>query len=541
MSCCKLRLGRVLGLASLLLLTGGPAGHAQAFTAPPVPEVFRDDPALGATISVSERRILMGDLLERLSVRLGARLQASDRIAPISGHPVTVYAREVHGWEVLDAITRTFSHPPDRWFWRRETRSGKRVYVLHNTLGPDARLRAREEFIQKFLMDQRRRISDFFKLPASARAKLAANDSFLAAMNFNPERSAGSQSIVDLLSDEQLLSVIRGETFRIPLSKLSPAQREYVNKELAMRVDPPPVEEVILARDPGTGSVMLRFGEAGGIGALGGIWSQNALKQRATDGWLGDGESQQVPDLPFPAPGANPQGDDLTLPMQPNFTTLHRVGELGRWNVVLDASEDGSYGSPRPVVHTKLADVIHTMTTYRFSLWKRHGRFFLFAPQNWEAVDRSAETPWPVVKRLRGSAASRGGFLSPADWFQLAELSRAQLQRLSHEFPDAAKVSQVQGVLRLASFMTEAEGAAAERPEGAGWEDWSRPTRQRLLTHFPPGELERVRFHLGWHSKPEARLTVYVGLGEGHPLTLPFRPREDPARTPFRPPFSPGS
>jgi hypothetical protein len=401
---------------------------------------------------------------------------------------------------------------------------------------------ARDIFIQRFVLDQRRKSSAFFKLSPVERARLAATDPFLDALNFDPNRAAPKQSIVDRLTDEQLVSILKGETIRIATSSLTADEREYVQKEVASHGSSEMVDNLVFSRGRGPfdGSISLDFEGVGGVAALGGIWSQKALEQRASDGWISSSETHEFVDAPFPAPGIMPKKDDLPLAMAPHFLSIQTVARLGRLNVVLDASQEGSSGSSRPMVPTRLSEVINELEKSRALLWKTHGRFFLFAPLYWEHANRLDVLPWRPLKRLRESAASHGGYLTPEDWFFMAEFSRPQLQYLETEFPDARQVARLQGVLRMVAAFSEEERAAVARPGGAGWETWSGRTKQRILVTFPEEEAQRTRFYLSWQTdqKP-AKVSVYVGIGEGAALTLTFKPRVDPELAPPIIPFSP--
>ncbi|MBM3459377.1 MAG: hypothetical protein FJX77_12710 [Armatimonadetes bacterium] len=184
-----------------------------------------------------------------------------------------------------------------------------------------------------------------------------------------------------------------------------------------------------------------------------------------------------------------------------------------------------------------LPEVLGRLGTAPFFQWKHQDPFLLFRANRPSLSVRHSAVAWPELQALRTSADAHEGYLTPQDWLKLARLSQAQLGFLSHEFPDATRLRNVQVLLRLVAGMSEREQKAVGSSTGAGWEDCAAATRARLATLYPPAVARRVRIRVQWEteSKPPAgQFLLGPGDGEARPLRLEFyrrrKPDEEPAR-----------
>jgi hypothetical protein len=179
----------------------------------------------------------------------------------------------------------------------------------------------------------------------------------------------------------------------------------------------------------------------------------------------------------------------------------------------------------------RLPDLLSRLARDRY-LWKRHGDFLVFRPEDWDLVRRDALPPWPMIRDLRATAARNGGYLRPEDWLRLATLPRDVLDHMKEEFPDAGveRIGRVQILLRLAAQAGERERSLWAREGGAGWNDLSSTTRQVLRILLPRADVERTRIALRWitEEKPP-RGVFHLGPAElmSKPVTLTFEPRKE--------------
>jgi hypothetical protein len=238
--------------------------------------VLAGEPALERRISLSERESYLGELLDRLTAETGVSLEASDRVAPISGYSLSVVVRNLPARDLLEELPVLFGFGRDRWFWERRRRDGPDGFLLRNTLPGGALQQARTAFDEQFILDQRRRLQAFWSLPPERRAAVAASDAFLKAGN--DLRNRMFFSFIERLPEEAIVAIARGGKLDIPTDRLSPAQREFIRDEFRRAnilgrpgiEQPDEMRKVTLHDSEGT--VMLQVGRVGSHGVLGGIW-----------------------------------------------------------------------------------------------------------------------------------------------------------------------------------------------------------------------------------------------------------------------------
>lgn len=533
----KRRLPQSAAVLFFVLLPGASAGARQgAAPSEKVRErsILAGEPRLSRRVSLTVQRVYLGELLERLSTETEVRLEADDRLDPVSGYELTAVVHNRPVRELLEALPALFGHPPDRWFWTRERGSAPR-YVLRHTLPAEDVRKRQDEWAHAFRVAQFQRNTFFYSLKPEQRALNARSDPYLQVLNDPRSRGEGFFSFIAELTEADLRSVARGGRLEIPIDRLSVAQRQFI-RETYSRMNilgrpgiesPDDLKGIALFHDDGT--IYLELGRSGGHGVLGGIWLTQALREKDLREWTGASVASGL-DQAVPAPGQKVRAEELRIQNDTLDRLVERLGRLGRVNVLLDRSpyagnvrhSAASYG-----LDGRLQDVLGRLKHHNL-LWKHQQPFVLFCQQNWATQPRDALVPWSMLKSLRESAAANGGFLRPEDWFLLAGLRREQLEYLSREFPDASRVSASQVLLRLAKQMSHDEMTALARPEGAGWQDWSRATRSRLTVLFTPADAQRVRMIVRWQVEARPpRVHLYLGPSDAplRPLEIELQPR----------------
>jgi hypothetical protein len=532
-----------LALVAILGLVWSPqAAHAEPdVPLTELPAVLRTDERLARRVSISEERVYIGELLERLGREAGVRLEASERLAPVSGYEVTILVQDRPLREVLDALARLYHCPPDRWSWAREGRGDRVRYVLRHTLPPETWNQHHQSFAEEYMLDQHRRLAQLWAAPPEQREVMARDDPFLQA--FNNARNAGFFSFVGDVPEETLRFVMRGGRFEIPMARLSPSQRDFISSEYGSRNragQEAMLQSVWLTgpADTASRSISLNLGEIGSHAVLGGIWLRDALREHARDSWAGTGEERRAPGGTVPVDEDIPP-EQLRVQGEMHDTIVHRLARLGHLNVILDRRLQGSYSldAMTPHLEGELSEVLARLEQADLT-WKWRRPFLLFRPLGWQQFHRDALAPWPFVRDLRASAASNGGYLQPEDWLRLADLPLEQLLLLGEHYPDVHGIRQVQVLLRLIGAMNEREQALIARTEGAAWADLSRTTRQRLLVLFPTEDARLVRVHARWDREarpPRAYLYMGAGVPVPQPREFRFQRKEDlqrPSRAP---------
>ncbi len=493
---------------------------------------------LAGRVTLREQQITIGELLEKVGAECGVALEADDRIAPISGYHVTAVFRECPARELLSALASLYRMPPDRWYWERTSRRGKRTYILRCTLPPEAELVAREEFGQQFRLDQRRRRAAYYAASPEVRARMARTDPMLAAVT---PRSPGFFSFIAPLTDVELRSIANGQQIDIPAERWTPEQRAFIREEFRIAnllgrpgVTQPEELTQVRLRYNGEGTVVLDLGPVGAHGVLGGIWLQKANRENDLRRWVGDGDTTDAPDLTLPAPDerGSTRPEDLVIRGETADAVLFRLARLGRLNLLFDSPPRvlGHRNTPNYGLAGPLPQVLAAMGKQDL-IWKRRGKVLLFRRPDWAAARTERVLPWAVVRDLRASAAANGGYLRPQDWLRLAAFDRAQLDSLSEEFPDAGKLAYYQLLLRLYGAMSRREQTACQRPQGAGWQDWTNETRRRLEVLYPPADARRAVLLVQWDTEkkpPQARFYMGSGLTAPAIRVITFEARREP-------------
>lgn len=517
-----------------------------------VHNVLAGEPRLDQRLSLSEQRIPLGELLDRLSTKTGVRLEADDRLAPISGYELTIVVRDQPARTLLEELIRLYSVPPDRWYWDRERRGGRTRYVLHNSQPAEAAAQARIQFSKQFVLDQRQQMTRFYSLPPQERAAAAQSDPFLAVLNDGRHFQRGVHffSFVSHLSDDELRSIMAGKKLEIPVEKLSPDQRDFIRSEFALAnpqsSDGSPIEgpdqlQKVSLEYGGDGTIYLNMGAVGGHGVLGGIWSDQELHKWAVRQWLAEEDSTHAPDQTVPAEGEKPKPEELQVERDTRDALLFRLARLGHLNLLYDCAPGtrNSQYTQEFKLAGPLATVLANLEQHEMVIWKQHEGFLLLRRPDWANCMFGAQVPWPVRRDLRASAAAHGEYLVPEDWLRVSALTRDQLDTLGEEFPDASYVGGNQVAIRLAVGMTQRERAAAARPEGIGWQEFSQETQRRLLALFAREDARQVRLLLQWRiDQQPGQLRLYLGpdVSPLRPMEIPFQKRRpdkpDPGHAP---------
>jgi hypothetical protein len=285
--------------------------------------------------------------------------------------------------------------------------------------------------------------------------------------------------------------------------------------------------------------VFLDIGPLGGNPVLGGRWLNHALKERAQEGWMADGEDRKAADRLSPAEGVRARPEELQAAGE-TYNILYRLGRVGRINVLFDRRSGVHRSGMVSSLAGRLPEVIGALTEGPLALglvWKRWEEFYLFRPENWDLVEMEGAPPWAVVRDLRKSAGGNDGYLRPEDWLNLSRLQLAQIERLSLDYPDASQVRNYHILFRLAADMTEQERALSARPEGSGWSDWTEATQRRVRVLYPAEDALNARLVLQWDREarpPKARIFLGVPQPGKQPREVLFKRKQDEKPPPRR-------
>lgn len=505
----------VLAVAALML--GLTLGRSVEASDP----VLQRESKLERRVTLQTRRIHLGALLERVGEECGVKLEAEDRHGPISGYELAVKAEGQPARDLLEAVTRLYSFPPDRWVWSRSRMGTLR---LQPSLKQDALTAVRTKFVEDTLVAELGQRRNFYALDPNERARRSAQNPYLKAID-NP-RTEGFTSFLQAIGEGELRGVIRGGAITLPFERLDASQREFIQREFAVANEPfsPPQTVRIYSRMlPGASVVLLHLGDLGAHGVLGGAALAQNLDQAVTNQWLKSDEATSVPAELLSgkkgAPSAEVSLQDASLD-----GIVSRLGGLSRLNLLLDRSSTRKVSADLPLSGS-LSEVLAQLSERRILKWKRWNEYVLFRPADWLALSREEAVAWPQIKELQASARGNNGYLQGQDWLGLSLLSQSQLGHLARgEFPDAEKVAQHQPLLRIIQGMTDGERAAAARPEGGSWADWTEDTKKRLQAVLTDADARETRLYAAWVQRPAGPVAVlFLGKGAVRPVEIPLQ------------------
>jgi hypothetical protein len=502
------------------------SGPVRAATPPEPKGVLTGDSRLDARVSVQNRRICLGELLEQLSLDSHARLNADDRIAPISGYEVTIVARDRSVRDVMLAVAGLYNAPPDRWFWERSEKTAPYGYTLRCSQPPTFAHEQRERFCEDWLVDSLHRLRSFFHAPRAQQLALARTSLHLAALLPPPNRT--QFSLVDGLTDEDLRGVFRGRDKVMNRDDLLGLQREYVEGRVANGTGGGS-DEVALRRGPGNNRSIFAFVGPEGSAVLGGIWLAADLQKQAQADWVSGGD-RVPPDAVVPAPDVSATPEDLAVRNTTLPDLLFRLAVLSGKDVLFESppgADDRRYSADFNLAGP-LSEVLKRLGS-QWIVWEKYRSFVLFRSADWPDADRAACTPWSMLKVLREEAHRNGGYLRSTGWLRMSELTPEQLDALSDEFPDASGVKQLQFVFSLIHGMTSEERKSISSSAGAGWGEFSAKTRQRLLALMPAATARELKIRLVWNEEvrpPSVELYYGPGSQVQRPRRLLVRPRQ---------------
>ncbi|HTE16950.1 MAG TPA: hypothetical protein VK689_01045, partial [Armatimonadota bacterium] len=407
----------------LILATVPLAGPAGTAAAEAEPSILSSDARLAKRVTLSAYRIHLGELLERLSAETGVPLATDERHSLISGRELAVVVHDRPAAEVLDAVARLYNFPPDRWYWAREKRGRRGLYVLHNTLSDAELMRRREEWELNTLLEEYHWKKGFLALPPGRRDLMAASNPALQGLNTS--KYAGMFSFVGNLPENELVAILRGQPLSIPASAFSPAQRSALAADIAegntqrrqsfihtegqaepleLRVED--LESVSLKRGDEVGGLptltfTMHMGNSQTITSLLGGWDLlGALREHTPDDWVATDETVTAEDQPVPPAGTRVHPADLQSEHNTADRLLEQLGQVSRLNLLYDrpvSRHSRFYITLKKSLEGRLPQVLSSIRN-DFVMWKRWDDFLLFRLADWSVDHTRVPVPWPVIR-----------------------------------------------------------------------------------------------------------------------------------------------
>jgi hypothetical protein len=418
------------------------------------PAMRSQDARLQTHVTLQSPRMLVGELLERLSKQSGVTVTANDW-STAGSDDVAVSLTNVPLDDAMDALWSLFSYNNAEWEWRRSGRPGAYTYQLFRPSTARSLPDQLHEQVQADFEAQTQKLIDALSMPQDQLQEAAKHDRLLDSLLTDGRVRPGMQIFADL-PPEQQQSILQGsDEYRINVSQMPPDDQNLVNqmwtwenntiaKDTGRPTDPPLVPKhtqirIFAVGDAGqtAPALYLDAGQGGGQYS-GGEWLEDDWQKQMHTKWMMPGDTDIDP-LPnqMPAPFVWPtpvatEGHALTANLLKEADTA-RVSMIVRIPAASDSIVD-------PIkTGTSIADFFKIAGTDPFDLdHKWHNDILLVTCQNWFVnAHEGARVPWAEVVRLRDTEAKSATGILPLSSLARAAylLNNAQLHTLSAWFP----------------------------------------------------------------------------------------------------------
>jgi len=451
-----LRLLRFSAAVLCLALLPALPGRADKVTA----TIRKADVRLQTRVTLRSPRILVGEVLERLSKQSGVSLTADDWSAAGSD-AVTVSLRDVPLADAMNALWSLFSYRHMEWDWRRSAVKQQAGQYTYKLARPDyARFQAERlrEQVQTDFEAQARELLDALNMPPDQLKEAAKTDKLLNSLLVDGRVAPGLR-ILASLPPETLLNLLRNQPpLSIPVTELSPEAQKALQASWDWedargigqhlpdgRVVPMPRNShigIIVAHSPElvAPALYIETGRGGGQ-YFGGAWMEDAWRQKMNAEWVQPGEAVDnlaaralvYPRRPPPAADRPHALADYLL----RFSDAAQVPLMARIPHDLDSGTSEDTISQLPTAKTIKAFLAGMGKNSPNLQHKWRGGVLLLTCQNWFTQEsEDARLPWSEVRRLRDAEAAGDGFLSLDDLAHAAAvLNEAQMKTLGEWLP----------------------------------------------------------------------------------------------------------
>ena len=270
------------------------------------------DPRLQTRITIRSPRILIGELLERLSKQSGVTLTADD-LSAAGSDSVTVSLHDVPLSDAMNAVWSLFSYQHAEWDWRRRPVKGQPGQYSYTLTRPDyARYLAEhlQEQVQADFEAQAQELFDALNMPPD-QLKEAAKNSLLLSGLLEDGRVRPGIEILASLPPETLENILQNhQSLSIPISELPPQAQQAVADARNWEIDaaakqgypasalgrPADHLSIFTSSDPSfiAPSLTIDTGWIGG-GSFGGAYLQDAWQKKMNAQWMQPGDAADNP------------------------------------------------------------------------------------------------------------------------------------------------------------------------------------------------------------------------------------------------------
>lgn len=435
-------------------------------------EQRRADDRLSRPVTYVAAEVYVGRLLEDLSKQTGVALAVGDPRDGAADFRVTVRLQQVPLGDALSALWSLMSFRGAEWDWTRSEVEGAFRYRLYRPQ------RARQfpdelpDLIEARFEECALRQIQLVLAPPKDRERIAGDDPVVRKLLESAGTEGGDRvwrairTFAENVPEARWLSVLRGETLRIPLDKLSAAGRGHVQAELDLKAkararfglppSPTPSPNSIEFSRGGapvyaTPSLFLMLEDIGGYATFGGTPLGEEFNERMMRLWMHPQDKTTDPAEERPVTGQRPGLEGkagLARPapgeVPPSATgllaRLHQAtGGAGVSSIALVPARSQDLGSPIGKTLRGFLDYARGVGPFPHRKW-RHGVLLVTEPM-WMYHARG-NIPWVTMKQLRAAQQRNGGVLTFDDLLLIGELAPSQVEALGQTFPEASRAGE---------------------------------------------------------------------------------------------------
>ncbi len=283
------------------------------------------DPRLAQRVTLTEMRIPLGALLERLSAKTGVSLRM-DTASNASGAMLLVVLHDQPLADTLNSLYAFFGYRNARWEWHRSGEAGKYAYYFTQTqssrdLTATWKQQAQEAFLNhakvmfelaRMTPEERKRSAD--KLTHS----LLDCDDYTGKSWVNDEEIwQALRAFQDSVKPEDQQKVLAGGEITVPMANLTREGKDFITEQASHTtftvngVPKPNVPEGVhfYTQWPAQNTSPIFF--AGDMSQMAGVALQKGLNIRQSAWWLLEGDTKthpadmkpiRAPETPYPTP-----------------------------------------------------------------------------------------------------------------------------------------------------------------------------------------------------------------------------------------------
>ena len=269
----------------------------------------RADPRLAQRVTLTETRLPLGALLERLTARTGVSLRMDDT-SEASGAMLLVMLHDQPLADTMNALYAFFGYRKARWEWRRSGEAGKYSYYFAQTQDSRELSTVWKQQAHEAFKDHVKVMFEIARMTPEERKRSAdkLDKSLLDCDDYTGKNWVGHEEIwqairafQDSVKPEDQQRVLAGGSITVPMANLTQEGRAFATKQASFvtltengQTKPSSPEGIHFWTVWQEGDTAPMFG-AENLSQMGGYALQKGLNIRQAASWLLEGDARTHP------------------------------------------------------------------------------------------------------------------------------------------------------------------------------------------------------------------------------------------------------